>query len=63
MFLGGRSGTSPVISYNGITANEPAQKAELFNEYLCSVFLPVASNVNRTEINISPKTVMEISQI
>ena len=54
--------TSQVISYNGVTAKEPAQKAELFNEYFCSVFLPAASNVNRAEINISPKTVMEISQ-
>ena len=31
VFLGCRSGTCPVISYNGVTAKEPAQKAELFN--------------------------------
>ena len=45
MFLGGRSGTSPVISYNGVTAREPAQKAEIFNGYFCSVFLPAGSNL------------------
>lgn len=63
MFLGGRPGTSPVISFNGVTAKEPAQKAELSNGYFCFVFLPAASNVNRAEVSISPTTVMEFSQI
>ena len=32
VFLGRQSGTGPVISYKGVTAKEPAQKAELFND-------------------------------
>ena len=63
VFLGGRSSASPVILYKSVTAKEPAQKVEFFNKYFCSVFLPAASNVNRAQINIPPKTDMKISQI
>ena len=39
-FLGGRSGANSVITYNGVAAEKPEQKAELLNNYFCSVFLP-----------------------
>ena len=39
---------------NEVAAKEPTQKAEF--EYFCSIYLSAASNVNRNEIYISPKT-------
>lgn len=62
-FLSGRSDTNPAISYDDEVAKKPAQKAKLFNKYLCSVFLPVTLDVNIAPKNKSLRSDMEISQI
>lgn len=61
-FLGGRSVANSVISYNGVAAEKPEQKAELLNNYFCSVFLPATPDVNITPSHNS-LTDMEISHI
>ena len=63
-FLGGRSGATLTISYNLEVAETSAGKAELFNKYFCSVFLPTTYGLNNSEyITSSSITDMEISQI
>lgn len=45
-FLGVRSGANSVVSYNSVAAEKPAEKAELLNNYFCSIFrlaTPVAN--------------------
>ena len=61
-FLGGRSGANSLISYNSVAAEKPEQKAELLNNYFCSVFLPATLDVNITPSHNS-LTDMEISHI
>ena len=62
--LGGRSGANLTISYNHEVAETPVGKAELFNKYFCSVFLPTTYGLNNSEyITSSSITDMEISQI
>ena len=64
VFLGGRSGTNLTISYNLKVAETPAGKAELFNKYFCSVFLPATFGLNNSEYATSSSiTDMEILQI
>ncbi|CAB4009432.1 Hypothetical predicted protein, partial [Paramuricea clavata] len=60
-----RENQSPKITYNGITANTAAAKAELFNTYFSSVFLPPKSNVSPdVDDNSSPlSTIMQFSDI
>jgi hypothetical protein len=38
-----RSGVVSIITSNGITAKTPAEKAELFNTYFCSVFTSLSA--------------------
>ena len=49
-------------TYNNVTATTPNKKAELFNEYFASVFLPKSTSKN-INLNMTPKTDQEISQI
>ena len=63
-FLGGRSSANLTISYNHEVAETLVGKAELFNKYFCSVFLPTTYGLNNSEyITSSSITDMEISQI
>ena len=59
-----RSKNSPSSNtYNNVTATTPNKKAELFNEYFASVFLPKSSTNNRKLDCMNPKTFEEISSI
>ena len=60
-----RENQSPKITYNGITAKTAAAKAELFNTYFSSVFLPPKSNVSPdVDDNSSPlSSIMQFSDI
>ena len=59
-----RSKNSPSSNtYNNVTATTPNIKAELFNEYFASVFLPKSSTNNRKLDCMNPKTFEEISSI
>ena len=52
------------ISYNHKVAETPVGKAELFNKYFCSVFLPATYGLNNSDyITSSSITDMEILQI
>lgn len=58
-FLGVRSGANSVVSYNSVAAEKPAEKAELLNNYFCSIFawlLPL-------QITYDSLTDMEILQV
>jgi len=63
VFIGGRSCTNSAICHDGEVAIKPAQKAELLNKYICSVFLSATPDVNIDPTNNSLTTDMEISQI
>ena len=59
-----RSKNSPSSNtYNNATATIPNKKAELFNEYFASVFLPNSSTNNTKPDCMNPKTFEEISSI
>jgi hypothetical protein len=52
----------PANTYNNVTATTPDKKAELFNKYFASVFLP-RSTSNNADLIMSSKTDQELSQI
>ncbi|CAB4000221.1 Hypothetical predicted protein, partial [Paramuricea clavata] len=50
-------------TYNNVTASTPNKKAELFNEYFASVFLPKSTIKNINQDCMNPKTCEKISSI
>ena len=63
MFIGGRLCTNSAICHDGEVATKPAQKAELLNKYVCSVFLSATPDLNIDPTNNPLRADMEISHI
>ena len=63
--LNHRSALNPVITFNNRVAKSPKEKAELFNDYFCSVFGPATQSESCSETStswqVTPNQLTEIT--